>query len=547
MVIKISNLIGENLGSYKIIDKLGQGGMATVFKAHESSLNRMVALKVLSPHLSEDTDFIKRFQREAQAAAQLNHPHIVQIYAIGEEQGMHFFSMEYIKGETLAQIIKKEKQLPLARAIAVVRQVAEALDQAHQAAMVHRDIKPSNIMIDAAGRAKVTDFGIAHLARSQTKLTREGSVIGTPEYLSPEQCAGQPVDGRSDIYSLGVTFYEMLTGKTPYETDTPVSMMLKIVKGDFPPLRQVAPHVPVAIQEVVEKMMATDRQQRFQDTDQLIAALDTYEKGRTAPVNVIFAAPDTLSAATRSNRRRTLSALAVAAVIVLLLGGAFAAKLLYFGDKSPADSGQAEIVNPSADAALGPDTPQPPGQTGEETIDQAKTDESLAEDDPSAQLPPEDRPQAIPAAAVKGKKERAPAKQNPISRPRPPANSMLVTMTGDDHNAEFITAYLQSFFSRNNFLVVDGPSVAERNIAAVARYHLVVSSKLLATTTLNYYGHSSELYTVALTIKAVAPGDGRIVVGPFTRTAKFTAINAEEKLKEAVGDLARQIQGELNQ
>jgi serine/threonine protein kinase len=537
MVKNMSTLIGENLGSYKIIGKLGQGGMATVFKAHESSLNRMVALKVLSPHLSEDADFIKRFQREAQAAAQLNHPHIVQVYAIGEEQGMHFFSMEYIKGETLAQVIKKEKQLPLARAISVVRQVAEALDQAHQAGMVHRDIKPSNIMIDAAGRAKVTDFGIAHLARSQTKLTREGSVIGTPEYLSPEQCAGQAVDARSDIYSLGVTFYEMLTGKTPYETDTPVSMMLKIVKGEFPPLRQVAPQVPTAIQEVVEKMMATDRERRYQDTDRLIAALDTYEKGRTAPVNVIFAAPETLSAATGSNRRRTLSALAVAAVIVLLLGGAFAAKLLHFGDKSPADSGQTEIVNPSADAALGPDTPRPPGQTGEEPIDQAKTGESLAED----------RPKTIPPAVVKGKQERAPAKQNPISQPRPPANSMLVTMIGDDHNAEFITAYLQSFFSRNNFLVVDGPSVAERNIAAVARYHLVVSSKLLATTTLNYYGHSSELYTVALTIKAVAPQDGRIVVGPFTRTAKFTAINAEEKLKEAVGDLARQVQGELNQ
>jgi serine/threonine-protein kinase len=278
MIVKEQDLTGKNLSNYKILDKLGKGGMATVYKAHELSLNRVVALKVLSPRLSEDTEFIKRFQREAQAAAKLNHSNIVQIYAIGEEKGIHYFAMEYIKGKTLAQIKNEEGILTAARAIPIIRQVAEALGEAHKVGLVHRDIKPSNIMIDASGRAKVTDFGIAFVAEAKTKLTREGSIIGTPEYLSPEQCEGKPLDGRSDIYSLGVTLYEMLSGKTPYEADTPVSMLMKIVQGNFLPLDQVNPNVPLPVQKMVEKMMQTDTQKRYTNVDELLESLQEVEK-----------------------------------------------------------------------------------------------------------------------------------------------------------------------------------------------------------------------------------------------------------------------------
>lgn len=568
MMINVSDLIGETLGSYKIVGKLGQGGMATVFKAHELSLNRMVALKVLSPQLSEDADFIKRFQREAQAAAQLNHPHIVQIYAIGEEKGLHFFSMEYIKGRTLAEIIKEEQPFLLTKTIQVIRQVAGALEEAHKEGMVHRDIKPSNIMIDPAGRAKVTDFGIAHLARSQTKLTREGSVIGTPEYLSPEQCAGKPVDGRSDIYSLGVTFYEILTGKTPYEADTPVSMMLKIVKGDFPPLREVAPDVPFAIQEMVEKMMATDQEERYQNMAQVLAALEAYEKGWTAPVNMIFEAPGKPSIVSRPSRRRALSALAVAAVIVLLLGGAFAAKILYFGEKSPVDFDQIETPVSSAETAGVAGAPESPIPEGGGIIDEGDMDESLSSNDspvPHRQVavkggrketedsfsgiytPNNDTGNSRQYKTGSKSVSQESAGRVPLKQNRPPSNSVLVTTIGGDNHAEFITSYLQSILSRNNLLVIDGPSVAERSLSEVARNHLVITSELLATTTLNYYGRSSELYTVVLTIKAMEPDSGRICAGPFTETVKFTAINSEEKLKEAVESLARQILIELDQ
>ncbi|MCP4220355.1 MAG: protein kinase [bacterium] len=273
MIVKEPDLTGKELSNYKIISRLGKGGMATVYKAHELSLNRMVALKVLSHRLSEDTQFIKRFQREAQAAAKLNHPHIMQVYAIGEEDGIHYFAMEYIKGETLSDIVKEHKTMTPDRSVPLMMQVAEGLHVAHEAGLIHRDIKPSNIMLDPAGKAKVTDFGIAYVMSAETKLTTEGSIIGTPEYLSPEQCNGKPVDARSDIYSLGVTFYEILTGKTPYEADTPVSMLMKIVKGTFPPLSEVAPGLPESIRNIVEKMMDTDPNNRYADMRELGDAL----------------------------------------------------------------------------------------------------------------------------------------------------------------------------------------------------------------------------------------------------------------------------------
>ncbi len=223
---------GERIGHYQIVSLLGRGGMASVYKAHEMSLNRTVALKVLRPELAEDPSFVKRFQREAQAAARLNHPAISTVYAIGQEGELTFFAMEYVQGGTLRQLIRQEGPLSLEKALDILIPAAEALEAAHKAGVVHRDMKPGNILIGENGKVKVVDFGIAQVTESTSHLTREGSFVGTPEYVSPEQCEGKSVDGRSDIYSLGVTFFEMLTGKTPFTADTPAGIINRIVQGN---------------------------------------------------------------------------------------------------------------------------------------------------------------------------------------------------------------------------------------------------------------------------------------------------------------------------
>ena len=197
--------LGSSLGGFKIERELGRGGMGVVYKAHELSLNRKAALKVLSQRLSSDEEFLKRFQREAQVIAALNHPNIVNMLSCGEDHGLYYFAMEYVNGKDPGQILEEKTSIPLAQALSITSQVAGALAEAGGRGVVHRDIKPSNIMIDEMGRAKVTDFGVAHLENSDAKLTRTGLFLGTPEYASPEQATGRTLDVRSDIYSLGST------------------------------------------------------------------------------------------------------------------------------------------------------------------------------------------------------------------------------------------------------------------------------------------------------------------------------------------------------
>ena len=231
--------------------------MAVVYKAHEESLSRVVALKVIG---------------EAQAAAQLSHPNIVQIYAIGEDDGVHYFAMEYVKGRSLGEVIEQEGFLTAGRALPIIKQAAEALAVAHEAGIVHRDIKPANIMLDGAGHVKVADFGIAQMATA-TRMTQSGMLVGTPEYISPEQCRSEKLDGRSDIYALGVTLYQLLSGRTPFDADTPAALVLQIVDGPIPAVGSLNPTIPADVQHIVAKMMHTDRNKRFQSAEDLIHAL----------------------------------------------------------------------------------------------------------------------------------------------------------------------------------------------------------------------------------------------------------------------------------
>jgi eukaryotic-like serine/threonine-protein kinase len=264
-------------GRYRVLGRLGVGGMATVYLAEDSSLGRKVALKVMAERYAEDGEFVERFRREAQAAARLNHPNIIAVYDRGEADGRPYIAMEYLQGRTLKQVIQAEGPLPPERAIAIAMQVLAGLRYAHEHGVVHRDVKPHNVLVGDDGRIKVTDFGIAHAGDPQ--MTEVGSIVGTAQYLSPEQARGRSVGPQTDIYSLGVVLYEMLAGRVPFEGDSSVAIAMQHVSDQPPPLRSLAPDVPESLALVVAHAMLKDSAQRYGSAEEFAADLDRVRRG----------------------------------------------------------------------------------------------------------------------------------------------------------------------------------------------------------------------------------------------------------------------------
>jgi serine/threonine-protein kinase len=277
----------ERIGHYRIVAELGRGGMGVVYKAHEESLNRFVAIKVLGEHLTEDPTQIERFIREAQSAASLSHPNIVQIYAVSEEDGRHYFVMEYVSGRSLQQILRTNGSLEPEQVARIALQTASGLEAAHERGIIHRDIKPANLLIDDRGLVKIADFGLALMGDAAARLTATGMFMGTPGYLSPEQCLDQEVDHRTDIYSLGVTLYEALSGKTPFIADSPLALLRQIVDVEPPDLGKLNPEVDPELRAIVARMMAKDRDLRVASCSELIGALEAYLEARGAAGNLV--------------------------------------------------------------------------------------------------------------------------------------------------------------------------------------------------------------------------------------------------------------------
>ena len=266
------NLIGKIIGNrYEILEEVGLGGMATVYKAKDHVLNRLVAVKVLKDEFTTDTEFIKRFNTEAQSAASLSHPNIVSIYDVGheDENNLYYIVMELVKGKTLKEIINDEGVLTWKWAVNIAMQIASALELAHKNGIVHRDIKPHNIIITEDGIAKVTDFGIAK-AVSNSTITAFGTTIGSVHYFSPEQAKGGFTDAKSDLYSLGVVMYEMLTGKVPFDADTPVSVALKHMQEEPKEPTELNSEIPTAVNQIVVKAMQKEPSARYQNATEML-------------------------------------------------------------------------------------------------------------------------------------------------------------------------------------------------------------------------------------------------------------------------------------
>ncbi len=271
---------GAVIADFIILQELGRGGMGVVYLAHQISLDRPAALKILSDKYINNAEFVAGFIREARAAAKLNHPHIVQAYAVGEDEGIFYFAMENIDGETLKNILKRNKKLPVDEAVMIIQQIAEALNYAwKEEHLVHCDIKPDNIMMTKNNRAKLADLGLSHVAGELDDDDSE-EVMGTPQYISPEHLTGAPMDIRSDIYSLGATFYHLVTGKFPFTGKNGPEIARKHIEEDLVPPREVDPEIPEGVSQVICKMMAKNVKDRYQDGEELVDDLRIARKGK---------------------------------------------------------------------------------------------------------------------------------------------------------------------------------------------------------------------------------------------------------------------------
>lgn len=284
-------LIGQKIGKYQVQNELGRGGMGVVYRAYDPDLRRTVAIKVLTQQLAADDDFVKRFQQEAIMSANLHHPHIITIYDVGAVDDLHFLIMQYLEGATLENWVRKNGPMPLAQAADVVQQIAGALDYAHDLGIVHRDIKPANIMLSPSGQATLMDFGLVR-AGAGTGLTRTGTVMGTPEYMAPEQAQDGDIDRRTDLYSLGVVIYKLLTGRVPFSRTTPVATIYAHVNEAPPPICQVKADLPQPVEAVVSKVLSKNPADRYQRAGELARDFVIASQGKMPPgLSALAAAP----------------------------------------------------------------------------------------------------------------------------------------------------------------------------------------------------------------------------------------------------------------
>jgi len=360
-------------GRYQVTHLIARGGMAIVYRAQDTLLNRPVALKTLYPELSADPLFVERFRREAQAAANLSHPNIVPVFDWGEDNGTYFIVMELVDGTSLADMLRGGRTLTASHSATLMAQVAAALGYAHRNGVVHRDVKPGNILIASDGQVKVTDFGIAQAMSVEDQLAEEGSVMGTATYFSPEQAEGAPVDGRSDIYSLGVVLYEMLAGRPPFIGDSPVEVSSQHVHGTVPAPSEFNPTTPADLQAIVMEALAKTPERRYQSAEDLRSDLVRFSEGqpvRAAQRDVAFFGQDATRAVSkvapgertqavpmmtgprtdvRPHRNGSANVIVIVVILLLVVGG-----LAYFLTKksAPPTVAMPSLIGKTENAAL---------------------------------------------------------------------------------------------------------------------------------------------------------------------------------------------------
>jgi serine/threonine-protein kinase len=350
----MSTLLGISLnGRYRLQARIGSGGMSTVYRAQDETLQRVVAVKLMNREVASDSDQLERFRREARAVAQLSHPHIVGVIDAGEDEGRPYIVFECVAGETLKERIRRAGRLPVAEAVAYAIEIARALGAAHARHIVHRDVKPQNVLIDEEGSAKVTDFGIAR-SLNEEGLTDDGRVLGTTDYVAPEQALGRPVTGQSDLYSLGVVLYEMLTGEVPFKGDNQVAVAMKHVREQLPDLQSKRPEISAALAAVVDRATAKRPEDRYGNDAELIADLEdvlAIESARAGAVTgEVTAVLRTLPAQAQRRVPFRVRHRVIAVVLLLVALGALGGGVAWLVTRAHHGTGQApaSLIQPLA-------------------------------------------------------------------------------------------------------------------------------------------------------------------------------------------------------
>jgi serine/threonine-protein kinase len=359
---------------YRLEERLGSGGMSTVYRAFDETLERPVAIKVMHREFSSDANQLERFRREARSIAGLSHPHVVTVIDAGEDDGRPYIVLEFVEGETLKDRIRRAGPLPAGEAVAYAIEVGRALQAAHAARLVHRDIKPQNVLIDRDGRAKVTDFGIARSLETEG-LTAAGRVLGTTDYVSPEQALGEPVTPQSDIYSLGVCLYEMLAGEAPFAGDTHVTVAMKHVREPMPDVRRRRPDVSAALAAVVERATAKERANRYGAVEEMVhdleevLAIEAARAGETTgeATSVLQALPEDAAEVAPGRLRRPRRAFVLTLLVIALVAGGIVALVLRAEPGTPGGAAKpdSEGLSEVRIARSGIDDYDPEGGDGE--------------------------------------------------------------------------------------------------------------------------------------------------------------------------------------
>jgi len=340
-----TSLAGQRVGGYRIIERVGRGGMGTVYKAEQIDLQRIVALKVISEEHTKDKDFVDLFIHEARAAAKLNHPNIVQVYDVKRHNEYYYFSMEYVSGGSVQEILNKQKKIDADQSVQMILDAAKGLDYAHRKGIIHRDVKPDNLMVSETHMIKIGDMGLARGLEEKVGPEEETSVIGTPHYIAPEQVLGRPADFRSDIYSLGATAYRMLAGITPFSAPSVRDLVNKKVREDAQSILELSPEVPKAVADIVARMMARDPERRYQSMAEVTADLERYQRGQAEASAEARREHTTAIGLLMSNR----ASVGIAAGILLLIVGGIAAILMSRSSEPPVTKKpKTDVVDPQA-------------------------------------------------------------------------------------------------------------------------------------------------------------------------------------------------------